>query len=170
MRTIKLKVAHDAHNKVDYYTAFTILGMDRCPFYEDPTEYEGETVVDIYSAVLDTECRHEDKIKYDYYIIVTKDIFEDESVYPVAVPKYYDFKVEERISPDGDKLIDVYLFKPFWEDHIESFTFDMSEYNTDDDTAIEITLDAIMDEITEDAGYIDPTMYMDILDKIRSNF
>ena len=146
MKTIKLNVRVDDHNKVEYKKNFTILDdyevramAETWLHNPDDVEYEGEEVVAINEVDIPaSENRNAEMSKYRYYHIVTSDDEEEKTDHYVAAPNYYDFAVVNHGSS-----IDIFLYSPF-EDVPEILGFTKSDY---DGLEAEEAVDACFEEI-----------------------
>lgn len=169
MRTIKLNVRVDDHNKVEYKKDFIILDdYDVKKMAETwlrnphDVEYEGEEVVAINEVDIPAhENRNAEMTKYCYYHIVTSDDEEEKTDHYVATPNYYDVAVDNHNSS-----IDIFLYAPF-EEEPEVFSFVKSDY---DGMEAEEAVDACFEEIDQNTADIPETMADEIINSLNLFF
>ena len=168
MRTIKLNVRVDDHNKIEYKKDFIILDdYDVKKMAEtwlqnpDDVEYENEEVVAINEVDIPAhENRNAEMSKYRYYHIVTSG--EDEKTdHYIAVSNYYDVAVDNHNSS-----IDIFLYSPF-EEEPEIFSFIKSDY---DGLEAEEAVDACFEEIDQNTADIPEAMADDIINSLNMFF
>lgn len=169
MRTIKLNVRVDDHNKIEYKKDFIILDdydVKRMAetWLHNPhdVEYEGEEVVAINEADIPaSENRNAEMSKYRYYHIVTSDDEGEKTNHYIATPNYYDVAVDNHGSS-----IDIFLYSPF-EDEPEVFSFIKSDYDgLDDDEAVS----SCFEEIDQNTADIPADMADEIINSLNIFF
>ena len=169
MRTIKLNVRVDDHNKVEYRKDFIILDdytvnsmAETWLRNPDNVEYEDEEVVTINEVDIPaSENRNAEMSKYRYYHIVTSDEEEEKTDHYIATPNYYDVAVDNHVSS-----VDVFLYSPF-EDEPEVFSFVKSDY---DGLEAEEAVDACYEEIDQNTADIPAEMADDIINSLNIFF
>lgn len=168
MRTIKLNVRVDDHNKVEYRKDFIILddytvnSMAETWLRMDDMEYENEEVVAINKVDIPAhENRNAEMSKYRYYHIVTSDDEEEKTDHYIATPNYYDVAVDNHGSS-----VDVFLYSPFT-DEPEVFSFVKSDY---DGLAAEEAVDACFEEIDQNTADIPADMADEIINSLNIFF
>lgn len=169
MRTIKLNVRVDDHNKIEYKKDFIILddyGVKRMAetWLQNPddVEYEGEEVVAINEVEIPAhENRNAEMTKYRYYNIVTCDDEGEKTGHYIATPSYYDVAVDNHNS-----IIDIFLYRPF-EEEPEVLSFVKSDYDgLDDDEAV----DACFEGIDQNTADIPADMADEIINSLNIFF
>lgn len=169
MRTIKLNVRVDDHNKVEYRKDFAILDdyevramAETWLHNPDDVEYEGEEVVAINEVEIPAhENRNAEMTKYRYYNIVTCDDEGEKTGHYIATPSYYDVAVDNHNSS-----IDIFLYRPF-EEEPEVLSFVKSDYDgLDDDEAV----DACFEGIDQNTADIPADMADEIINSLNIFF
>lgn len=168
MRTIKLNVRVDDHNKVEYRKDFIILDdytvnsmAETWLRNPDVVEYEDEEVVSINKVDIPAhENRNAEMSKYCYYHIVTSDE-EEKTDHYIATPNYYDHAIDNHGSS-----IDVFLYAPFT-DEPEVFSFVKSDY---DGLEAEEAVDGCFEEIDQNTADIPADMADDIINSLNIFF
>lgn len=169
MRTIKLNVRVDDHNKVEYRKDFIILDdytvnsmAETWLHNPDDVEYEGEEVVAINEADIPaSENRNAEMSKYRYYHIVTSDDEGEKTNHYIATPNYYDVAVDNHNSS-----IDVFLYAPFT-DEPEVFSFTKSDF---DGLKAEEAIDGCFEEIDQNTADIPADIADDIINSLNIFF
>lgn len=169
MRTIKLNVRVDDHNKVEYKKDFIILDdytvnsmAETWLRNPDDVEYENEEVVAINKVDIPAhENRNAEMTKYRYYNIVTCDDEGEKTDHYIAVSNYYDHAIDNHGSS-----VDVFLYSPF-EDEPEVFSFVKSDY---DGLEADEAVDACYEEIDQNTADIPEAMADDIINSLNIFF
>ena len=169
MRTIKLNVRVDDHNKVEYKKDFIILDdydvkkmAETWLHNPHDVEYEGEEVVAINEVDIPAhENRNAEMSKYRYYHIVTSDDEDEKTDHYIATPNYYDVAVDNHGSS-----IDIFLYTPFT-DEPEILGFTKSDY---DGLEAEEAVDACFEEIDQNTADIPEAIADDIINSLNIFF
>ena len=169
MRTIKLNVRVDDHNKVEYKKDFIILDdytvnsmAETWLRNPDDVEYENEEVVAINKVDIPAhENGNAEMTKYRYYNIVTCDDEGEKTDHYIAVSNYYDHAIDNHGSS-----VDVFLYSPF-EDEPEVFSFVKSDY---DGLEADEAVDACYEEIDQNTADIPEAMADDIINSLNIFF